>query len=173
MKATKKDYSKDLKTARGFIVVGLVIAMLSLYPMFQIENFPDESELLRIHGVLIEKKIKNQRKGAQQFELTLSGFPGKLIVTDLAFKKACDHCLDLMVGDSVSLGYHDKGIFGYVVYSIRSHQKDILKYEDLVLASRDNNHKFIFLFFTLGALSIVCGIWMKRKIQASFNIAGK
>ena len=167
MHLVKKDLTKDLKIARNFIIIGLVIILVSLYPMFLINDFPKESDLIEIKDVLIAKTIKKQNKGAKHLELTLKTHSEKLTISDLAYKKVCENCSDLKVGDSILIGILKENLDYNKVYSIKSKQKEILILKDYELANKQNNQKFIILFVFLGLTTIGLGIWMRGKIMAS------
>ncbi len=163
MKAAKK----DLKTSRNIIVVGFALIAFCIYPIVLINDFPKESNLIKINDVLIAKNIKNQRRGAMQLELTLKTYPEKLQVSDLAYRRACENCLDLNIGDSIFVGILKENIIRNKIYSIRNKQKEILILEDYRLASHHNNKRIILLFSVAGLITIGLGIWMRAKILAS------
>ena len=85
-------------------MVGFALIAFCAYPIFLIHDFPQESNLIEIKDVLIAKNIKNKSRGTQQLELTLKSYPEKLNVSDLAYRRACENCLDLTIGDSIFLG---------------------------------------------------------------------
>jgi hypothetical protein len=163
---------------RGMFFIGIVLIIISLYPIYKNSTLPDKSELLKTSGKVIDLIRKRGIRGADRIEIAFLNNDKKFILDDIILKNISNYKLNQIKNNVIlELGIdtncsviNELSITSDNIYSIKINEKEIISFNEIIDIRFRNNLKYFLFFLISGLLTIGLALLYIYKINNKTHI---
>lgn len=169
----KENLKHKNSLTRKLVYIGLVLILISFYPIYKNYKIPNKAELMFVSGKIESTEYKRDRKGSEKISVLLYNDNTKYIIDDVLLKGQKQFSLKLLKdNEQISIGYENANIIAKEllintdnIYTLKLGNKNIINYEDTVKIRYSNNLEFFLFFLTIGIISILMAILYNFKTK--------
>ena len=138
---------------RGMFFIGIVLIIISLYPIYKNSTLPDKSELLKTSGKVIDLIRKRGIRGADRIEIAFLNNDKKFILDDIILKNISNYKLNQIKNNVIKIN-----------------EKEIISFNEIIDIRFRNNLKYFLFFLISGLLTIGLALLYIYKINNKTHI---